>query len=414
MVGQSRDSVVESGHGTEGTGATAADVLGGYLHARAAEFLRGLRAHAESAGSAESAAETAVAVETLRAAARRLNGALHTYRPLLDPAWADQLRTELSWLSGTLAREYAYAARLDRLLTALHRLASGARDGGPDRGTTTARAGAADRNGAGDRDGAGSKDGAGTRGGGDKGAGDKGGAGEKGGAGRKGVEGERGAERGALPVGAARAGALLDRQLTLSRTRAHSAALGALGSARFHAVADAVAVLASEVPFRRDTKETADRPAPGVLVPLAEQARRQLTEAVGGLPLTRAGAPYNAEALSRSLAAEARQDAAWHQVRVLLRLHRYALEVLGPHAEGDSRLVPACAALDRHREAAEAAAAAASAAATPRIAPASAYALGVLHADQRHEVEAARFAFGRLWGRTQVPSRAPSARGEAL
>ncbi|MFE0878836.1 hypothetical protein ACFW4X_28855, partial [Streptomyces smyrnaeus] len=39
----------------------------------------------------------------------------------------------------------------------------------------------------------------------------------------------------------------------------------------------------------------------------------------------------------------------------------------------------------------------ASAAATPRIAPATAYALGVLHADQRHEVEAARFAFGHHW-----------------
>ncbi|MBP0461099.1 hypothetical protein JFN87_27085, partial [Streptomyces bomunensis] len=54
-------------------------------------------------------------------------------------------------------------------------------------------------------------------------------------------------------------------------------------------------------------------------------------------------------------------------------------------------------ALDRHRDAAEAAAAAASAARTPRIAPATAYALGVLHADQRLEVEAARFAFQRLW-----------------
>ncbi|NUP44179.1 MAG: hypothetical protein HOY76_45930, partial [Streptomyces sp.] len=55
--------------------------------------------------------------------------------------------------------------------------------------------------------------------------------------------------------------------------------------------------------------------------------------------------------------------------------------------------------LERHRDAAEAAAASAAAARTPRIAPATAYALGVLHADQRHEVEAARFAFGRIWQR---------------
>ncbi|NGO70494.1 CHAD domain-containing protein, partial [Streptomyces boncukensis] len=106
-------------------GTTAAEVLGGYLRQRAAEFLRALRTHGESARAAESAGEAADAVRALRAGARRLGGALHTYRPLLDLAWADHLRTELNWLSGTLAREYAYAARLDRLLVALHRLASG-------------------------------------------------------------------------------------------------------------------------------------------------------------------------------------------------------------------------------------------------------------------------------------------------
>ncbi|MFE0086233.1 hypothetical protein ACFWYO_00115, partial [Streptomyces sp. NPDC059016] len=51
----------------------------------------------------------------------------------------------------------------------------------------------------------------------------------------------------------------------------------------------------------------------------------------------------------------------------------------------------------RPRAAAGGGAAPASAARTPRIAPATAYALGVLHADQRHEVEAARFAFQRTW-----------------
>ncbi|MEU0132006.1 metal-binding protein, partial [Streptomyces sp. NPDC006289] len=44
-----------------------------------------------------------------------------------------------------------------------------------------------------------------------------------------------------------------------------------------------------------------------------------------------------------------------------------------------------------------AASAAAEAARTPRIAPATAYALGVLHADQRHEVEAARAVFREAW-----------------
>ncbi|MYS45844.1 metal-binding protein, partial [Streptomyces sp. SID5998] len=34
--------------------------------------------------------------------------------------------------------------------------------------------------------------------------------------------------------------------------------------------------------------------------------------------------------------------------------------------------------------------------------PATAYALGVLHADQRHEVEAARFAFQQCWQQRTV------------
>ncbi len=150
----------------------------------------------------------------------------------------------------------------------------------------------------------------------------------------------------------------------------------ALGSSRFHAVADSVAVLASEAPLARTT---AERSAGEALPPLAEQAHRRLAEAVAALPLSRGGYPYHAAALS----ADQRQDAPWHQVRMLVRLSRYAREVLAPEY-ADTRL-------------AEAGRAAAAAARTPRIAPATAYALGVLHADQRHEVEAARFAFGRVW-----------------
>ncbi|WP_435853795.1 CHAD domain-containing protein [Streptomyces sparsogenes] len=239
-----------------------------------------------------------------------------------------------------------------------------------------------------------------------------------GGAGARSGGGADEARGGALTVGAARAGALLERQLTLARTRAHTAALQALGSSRFHAVADAVALLASEVPL---DEAAAARPAELALPPLAELAQRRLAEAVEALPLGRAGHPYNAEALVHGLAAtpaadappaSERQDAPWHQVRRLLRLRRYALEVLdaGDRPDGSGpteadpslsvRLLAAGQALERHRDAAEAAAAAAAAARTPRIAPATAYALGVLHADQRHEVEAARFAFGRIWQRT--------------
>ncbi|MEU7024793.1 CHAD domain-containing protein [Streptomyces sp. NPDC046203] len=328
-------------------------MLAPYLHARAADFLRGIRLHTES-GTGTGGVEEAAG--TLRAAARRISGTLHTFRPLLDAAWADQLRAELAWLSGTLALEHACTSRLVRLADALSRLAGVGPAATATATTTTAVPATAAVPAA--------------RGNGD-------------------TESVRG-----LTLGAARAGALLERQLTLARTRAHSAALQALGSARFHAVADAVALLASEVPLGPAGAARADE----VLDAPAAVVERRLRDAVGVLPLARAAAPYNATALG--LTAGESQDAPWHQTRGLLRLHRYAGEVLRGGTEGDPVLYEAARALDRHRDAAEAAAAASAAARTPRIAPATAYALGVLHADQRHEVEAARFAFQRAWSRT--------------
>ncbi|MER6141017.1 CHAD domain-containing protein [Streptomyces sparsogenes] len=471
--------------------ATAGDALSWYLNAQAGDFLRSLRQQRESGVDAEEAAEAA---RLLRRCARRISGVLWVYRPLIDTAWADHLRSELVWLSGTLALEHAYAARLTRLRGALHRLSGagapadaagdapgGAPGGAPgmagrgavgsgtvgdapaQRPSRAARrsvsltadtpqdppgtpgqpgsgtaSGTAEAGQAGQRGQAGQAADAAVRSAGGPGAlgleqqeqhqrpdlgvatpcGDRTHQRPGGGAGARSGGGGDEARGGALTVGAARAGALLERQLTLARTRAHTAALQALGSSRFHAVADAVALLASEVPL---DEAAAARPAELALPPLAELAQQRLVEAVEALPLGRAGHPYNAEALIHGLAAtpaadappaSERQDAPWHQVRRLLRLRRYALEVLdagdrpdgsGP-AEADPslsvRLLAAGQALERHRDAAEAAAAAAAAARTPRIAPATAYALGVLHADQRHEVEAARFAFGRIWQRT--------------
>ncbi|WP_405408916.1 CHAD domain-containing protein [Streptomyces decoyicus] len=346
---------------------TAEEVLAGYLHQQSADFLRSLRLHRESGADAEGAGEAAW---QLRRAARRISATLHTFRPLTEEAWADQLRSELGWLSGTLAREQTCAARRERLMAALQRLTG--RGERPDRSD---RQGRPDRGKRGDRTPTGSGNGPDASTAGASAAASATQAAEP--------------DDGALAAGAARAGALLDRQLTLARTRAHSAALQALGSSRFHAVADSVAVLASEAPLARTT---AERSAGEALPPLAEQAHRRLAEAVATLPLSRAGYPYNAAALS----ADQRQDAPWHQVRMLVRLSRYAREVLAPEY-ADTRLAEAGRALEWHRDAAEAAAAAAAAARTPRIAPATAYALGVLHADQRHEVEAARFAFGRVW-----------------
>ncbi|MEV7990759.1 CHAD domain-containing protein [Streptomyces sp. NPDC086077] len=350
-------------------GTVTGDALARYLRAQATEFLRALRQHRETgAGSGNNGTEETVdAARALRRSARRISGSLHTFRPLLDTDWSEGMRPELAWLSGTLALEHAYAARLERLLQALHRL-SGATF--PAQSVNAAAAGVATGGRAvgGARVAAGAPPTAGP---------------------------PTTPERGNLTVGAAKAGALLERQLTLARTRAHSSALRALGSSRFHAVADKVAVLASEVPLTPAA-------AGADLRPQAAAAHERLTDAVAALPLVTAGHPYNAAALTHGLSPDPvphPQDAPWHQVRLLLRLHRYAREVLeSANAPVDVRLLTAGQALNRHRDASEAAAAAAAAARTPRIAPATAYALGVLHADQRHEVEAARFEFQQSWG----------------
>ncbi|MFI2620006.1 CHAD domain-containing protein [Streptomyces sp. NPDC018584] len=349
-----------------GTGAGVAhEALAAHLQDQATEFLRSLRLHRESTTDAQGAEESLAAARSLRRAARRIGAALHTFRPLLDPQWSAALRPELAWLSGTLAQEHAYATRLERLLEALHRLSGPPQVPVPAApvasvASVTAAPVTVTRTAPGRP--------------------------------RPASADDRGGTQRGLTVGAAKAAALLERQLTLARTRAHSTALQALGSSRFHAVADSVAVLASEVPFSGATDD---------LEQLAARAESDLAEAVEALPLGRAGHPYNAEALAHGLhsaeSAPDAQDAPWLKVRSLLRLYRYAHEVIQGPAALESRVLDASRALNVHREAAAAASAAAQAARTPRIAPATAYALGVLHADQRHEVEAARFAFQRAW-----------------
>ncbi|CAL9497743.1 CHAD domain-containing protein [Streptomyces levis] len=366
--------------GTAPTG----DALAGYLRDQATEFLRALRLHRETGSGANGSEASAEAARALRRSARRISASLHTFQPLLDSDWCESMRPELAWVSGTLAMEHAYTARLERLLTALHRLSGSTAFPAQATGRDATAGPRADADASGRAAGAASalpntapRD-AGPR-----------------------TPPAAAPERGNLTVGAAKAGALLDRQLTLARTRAHSTALQALGSSRFHAVADKVAVLASEVPLLT-TAAASD------LRPHATAAEERLTDAVTALPLVTAGNPYNAAALVHGLSPDTvphPQDAPWHQVRLLLRLHRYAREALtGPkgNAAVDLRLLSAGQALNRHRDASEAAAAAAQAARTPRIAPATAYALGVLHADQRHEVEAARFAFQQAWQKEPV------------
>lgn len=213
---------------------TTGDALAGYLRSQATEFLRALRQHRESGGASAAGAEDPVdAARALRRSVRRISSSLHTFRPLLDPDWSEALRPELAWLSGTLGMEHAYESRLERLLLALHRL-SGAVFPTQPASAAVGTAGSP-------------------------------------------THPVPAPDRGNLTVGAAKAGALLDRQLTLARTRAHSTALQALGSSRFHAVADNIAVLASEVPLTK-TAVTTD------LHPMATAAQERLQDAVTSLP----------------------------------------------------------------------------------------------------------------------------------
>ncbi|WP_055586183.1 CHAD domain-containing protein [Peterkaempfera griseoplana] len=330
---------------------TAGEVLTAHLTAQATAFLRALPTlRGEPGGRSDEQGE-----ELLRAV-RRVGGALHTFAGAMEPGWAQDLRDELRWLLDMLAQEPSHNRRLARLLTTLDSLT---------------RAAAPDR-----------------------------------------LPAQRGGEPSATGMlaghpGAAKARALLERQLSVARARIHTSSLQELRSARLHALADRMTLLTGEVPLAASSSA----PAREVLLPQAAAALGALAHAAEELPLLRAGAAYNGDARHRlrtgaplpdADAALGTDDAPWLRVRILVKRARYALEVcrplLGGQASGTAaRLESLSRVLDRHQEAADAASTAAAAARTPRITPATAYVLGVVHADQRLEVEAARYSFGCQW-----------------
>ncbi|QCW78653.1 CHAD domain-containing protein [Streptomyces sp. S6] len=218
----------------------------------------------------------------MRRSARRISGSLHTFRTVLDPAWADHSVRNWPGLSGTLAREHAYAGRLTRLLDALHQLSGGHPPGGTrDEARREARHQARHTTGHDGR----RPDRRSPRSPGPGRPRRRGGP-------RRGAAGTP-AHPGPDPGPLRRAPG--PRLLPLPR------------------VADAVALLASEVPL---APGTTGRGTEALLEP-AERAEQRLLAAVVALPADESAEPYN----------EA-QDAAWHQARLLLRLHRYAHEVV--------------------------------------------------------------------------------------
>ncbi|MGW6917915.1 CHAD domain-containing protein [Kitasatospora sp. NPDC054939] len=327
-----------------GSAATAGDILSSHLTAQAGAFLRALPLAVGEVGARPGTitVPSAGTADLLRSV-RRIGGVLHTFGGAFEPGWAQESRTELRWLLNLLALEPGYVRRSARLLGAVDGL-SAAEPDAP--GMLAGHA------------------------------------------------------------GAPKARALLDRQLTLARTRAHTTVLQELRSARLHALADRMTLLVGEAPMA----DAAQGRAGAVLVPQAAAAFAELASAAEQLPLQRAAVPYGGDGLRRlgpvepavppargtvdADAALAADDAPWHRVRILVKRARYALEVCARPSAGLDGLD---AVLARHQEAADAAVTAATAARTPRITPATAYVLGVVHADQRLEVEAARYAFGRQW-----------------
>ncbi|MEU3494654.1 CHAD domain-containing protein [Kitasatospora cineracea] len=329
--------------------ATAGEVLAGYLTVQAGAFLRALPQVVGEAGSRPGALPaSAQAADDLLRAVRRVGGALHTFAAAFEAEWAQESRTELRWLLNLLAQEPGYQRRAVRLLGALDSLA----DTSPD-----------------------------------------------------------GAGMLAGHAGAPKARALLERQLTLARTRAHTALLQELRSARLHALADRMTLLAGDVPL---VAPVAAEPV-AALLPQTGAALAALLGAGERLPWQRAAQAYGGAGLHRlgppareaepggvpaartpadADAALAADDEPWLRARILVKRARYALEVCGAPGDGLAELDGVLA---RHQEASDAAATVATAARTPRITPATAYVLGVVHADQRLEVESARYAFGRQW-----------------
>ena len=196
---------------------------------------------------------------------------------------------------------------------------------------------------------------------------------------------ERWITDGAYPDGgAARARTLLTRILDRDRTTAHGASTAALVAPSFHALADRMATLARDVPLTA----LADLPCVQVLPALIAEPYRRLLSAVSGLPdpLAADDPGVDDQWLDALLAAEAALHAAEMGRPV-------GLAVLG-HTSSELvvSLEVVTAALRDQQDAVLAATCVHRAADTPRIAAATGYALGRLHAEQRMAVLRSRCA----------------------
>jgi CHAD domain-containing protein len=179
--------------------------------------------------------------------------------------------------------------------------------------------------------------------------------------------------------GARRARHLIQRRLGRELSQVHADTVVALTSPRYRTLADRLSVLGEDLP----TSSIGWQPCRDALPPAVLGIYRKLSLSVERLD-------------------PAGPDEEWHQTQILARHGRDAAEFCAPVFGQPARMLGrqlerVTEILGRHQDAALAAQEAHAAAATPRIAPSTSFALGVLHATERAAVASARRDLTDVW-----------------
>ncbi|WP_436786093.1 CHAD domain-containing protein [Yinghuangia sp. YIM S10712] len=198
-----------------------------------------------------------------------------------------------------------------------------------------------------------------------------------------------------LPVrsGTPRARAAVERRLRGGLAGGHDAALRALDSADFAALAEQLAKPRLGLTFAGKAAQPVGRVVPK----LAAAAFRKLAKGADALPLAEAAVPY-----AQPVPLSGEDDEAWHRVRILGKRARYAADLaapeFGPPAKDLAKRMKAVTeSLGTHQDAALAADVARELALSPRMGGAAAFVLGELYTVQRFAVAEARHSFATVW-----------------
>lgn len=198
-----------------------------------------------------------------------------------------------------------------------------------------------------------------------------------------------------LPVrsGTPRARAAVERRLRGGLAAGHTAAIRALDSADFAALAEQLAAPRLGLTFTGK----AAQPVGTVVPKLAAAAFRKLAKGADALPLAQASVPY-----AHPVPLSGEDDEAWHRVRILGKRARYAADLAAPEFGAPAkdlakRMKTVTESLGTHQDAALAADVVRELALSPRLGGAAAFVLGELYTVQRFAVAEARYTFATLW-----------------